>query len=522
MSSQANGVGGVSEEDLSASVQETIKNLLASSLRKSLERGLTAAKTLDLDVDKANAEFQRGGKEAFPMEVIARNLRDRLVLIDAATSAVYLVLVELAKTSGHDLDATLVETTSCDPAADFKGDSDEDLFKHIAALFKRLQDFAESGRTKLVVLDEAIDKKTCASTDALSGLESTVANLVPQISEFAKSMNYIREAQAAASERMNAVELAIPNGPETDMEELVRDVVEQYITSLRNGMNDTSNVQAQKIDKCGQQIKDLFLTKADRRPVEDTLDIKADKDLVDELDKELKTIITEISKNKGMAERALAAFKKKLERKLMTALKSKEDENDTLGTSRCLLCQRPSEMKNKVVALGDKPVYNPQTGRYFLPKIGTSKGSEEVLRGGFRMPLEGYPEAQEKLKEEMMMKSLKDLQYTASTALAQNDQGLLPVTSPDRSVPEVRPRGPEYKFTGNQQVMRDHPTALWRPVGTERPHTTSSAGRGGTLPRTGDQGKFDDLAAWGQSTGVAVGFDARGSRGKAPGSGGGV
>ena len=52
MSSQANGVGGVSEEDLSASVQETIKNLLASSLRKSLERGLTAAKTLDLDVDK--------------------------------------------------------------------------------------------------------------------------------------------------------------------------------------------------------------------------------------------------------------------------------------------------------------------------------------------------------------------------------------------------------------------------------------------------------------------------------------
>ena len=117
MSSQANGVGGVSEEDLSASVQETIKNLLASSLRKSLERGLTAAKTLDLDVDKANAEFQRGGKEAFPMEVIARNLRDRLVLIDAATSAVYLVLVELAKTSGHDLDATLVETTSCDPSA---------------------------------------------------------------------------------------------------------------------------------------------------------------------------------------------------------------------------------------------------------------------------------------------------------------------------------------------------------------------------------------------------------------------
>ena len=435
-------------------------------------------------------------------------------MIANRVGAAFLSLSEIAEISNQKLQTAIVEILADGEAIDFEGESDDSIFRHLVALFKYLQDLAENCRSNLEKLDESINQEGKAFSADFVQLGLKVKKLVPELNSLAKGLNEAREAQAAASERMHAMEMAVSErGPETELEEIVRDVVEQYISSLRRGMNDKTAEQAQKIDKCGQQIKDLFLTKADRRPIEDTLGVKADKDIVDELEKEIKSILSDMNKNKGVAERTLAAFKKKLERKLVAALKSKEEDNDSLGVSKCLLCQRPTEMKDKVLQLGDKPVYNPQTGRYFLPKIGTSKGSEEVLRGGFRMPLDGYTEAQEKVKGEMMQKSLKDLQQTASAALLEHDQGLRPVASPDRSIPEVRPRGPEYKWTGNNQVMRDHPTELWRPVGSQRPHTTSSASRS-TSSRAVEPGKFDDLAAWGQSTGVAVGYDARGSRGR--------
>jgi hypothetical protein len=93
-------------------------------------------------------------------------------------------------------------------------------------------------------------------------------------------------------------------------------------------------------------------------------------------------------------------------------------------------------------------VYNPQTGRYYLPKLGTSKGIGDVFRGGFRMPLEGSKEARAQQEREFMSRSLTDLQFTASN--------VAPVKR------DVNPNR-QYKWTGNIQMVRDNPHELWRP-----------------------------------------------------------
>lgn len=170
---------------------------------------------------------------------------------------------------------------------------------------------------------------------------------------------------------------------------------------------------------------------------------KAEKSQLDDI---LQRMMDEFQNSRGATEKTLGLLRRRLEKTLLDALSKKPEEPfGSSGTTRCLLCQRAAD-PSPVLDPG-RPAYNPQTGRYYLPKIGTSKGSGDVFRGGFRMPLEGTKEARIQQERDLMSRSLTDLQFAVSNPAVQSSH----------------PPNRQFKWTGNIQMFRDNPNDLWRP-----------------------------------------------------------
>merc|ERR1719267_394669 len=92
-------------------------------------------------------------------------------------------------------------------------------------------------------------------------------------------------------------------------------------------LGETQEEADERMGKMGEQIKRLFLSKADRDPTQEELLGKAGQNQVNEIDEMLRQLAEELEGARGMTEKQLAAFRKKMEKQMAELASSKVSES---------------------------------------------------------------------------------------------------------------------------------------------------------------------------------------------------